>query len=95
MLPLSSRATCTGALAHDEPEAPWTFVACVDVLSRWLQDPRNLLVGFELAAVIARRCERARGARVSELCDVLLCYFPITFRPPQNDKVCAVTPMTT
>ncbi|KLT44071.1 ARM repeat-containing protein [Cutaneotrichosporon oleaginosum] len=47
------------------------------------KDPRNLMLLFQLDAVILRDFNVA--PQIEEMFDVTFCYFPITFRPPPND----------
>ena len=63
------------------------------------KDPRNLLIAFAIARVIAIEFDISNHVEVSEPLHHLLattyipqtyfnitfCYFPITFRPPPND----------
>ncbi|KAF8909296.1 Dos2-interacting transcription regulator of RNA-Pol-II-domain-containing protein [Gymnopilus junonius] len=48
------------------------------------KDPRNLIVAFAIARVIL--IEFDIHERVESMFNILFCYFPITFRPPPNDR---------
>ncbi|KAF8967720.1 ARM repeat-containing protein [Flammula alnicola] len=48
------------------------------------KDPRNLMVAFAIARVIL--IEFNISEHVESMFNVLFCYFPITFRPPPNDR---------
>ncbi|TDL24084.1 ARM repeat-containing protein [Rickenella mellea] len=47
------------------------------------KDPRNLLLAFSIARVIAIEFDITN--HVDSLFDITFCYFPITFRPPPDD----------
>jgi DNA repair/transcription protein MET18/MMS19 len=47
------------------------------------KDPRNLLLLFQIALFIIKNLDFS--AKCQDLFEVVYCYFPITFRPPQND----------
>ena len=47
------------------------------------KDPRNLLLLFEIALSIIHQLDFKE--KVQDLFEVVFCYFPITFRPPEND----------
>ncbi|KAF9480547.1 ARM repeat-containing protein [Pholiota conissans] len=48
------------------------------------KDPRNLMVAFAIARVIL--IDFDVSDHVEGMFNILFCYFPITFRPPPNDK---------
>ncbi|KAH9479537.1 MMS19 nucleotide excision repair protein-like protein [Psilocybe cubensis] len=48
------------------------------------KDPRNLIVAFAIARVIL--IEFDISGHVESMFNILFCYFPITFRPPPNDR---------
>uniref|UniRef100_UPI0037E8DB9A MMS19 nucleotide excision repair protein homolog isoform X2 n=1 Tax=Semicossyphus pulcher TaxID=241346 RepID=UPI0037E8DB9A len=48
------------------------------------RDPRNLLLAFQIARTIVKRCYDL-GKFAEELFEVTSCYFPIDFTPPAND----------
>lgn len=48
------------------------------------KDPRNLMVAFAIARVIL--IEFDITLHVESMFNILFCYFPITFRPPPNDR---------
>ncbi|KAI0282989.1 ARM repeat-containing protein [Russula brevipes] len=47
------------------------------------KDPRNLMIAFAIARVLA--LEFDISTKVEDLFNITFCYFPITFRPPPND----------
>ncbi|KAF8268710.1 ARM repeat-containing protein [Lactarius quietus] len=47
------------------------------------KDPRNLMIAFAIARVLA--IEFDISAKFEDLFNVTFCYFPITFRTPEND----------
>ncbi|KAI0306124.1 ARM repeat-containing protein [Multifurca ochricompacta] len=47
------------------------------------KDPRNLMIAFAIARVLA--IEFDISTKFEELFNITFCYFPITFRPPPND----------
>ena len=49
------------------------------------KDPRNLLMAFRLANVVARQFPKEIEPMAEELFEVTSCYFPITFKPPPGD----------
>ncbi|KAF9561230.1 ARM repeat-containing protein [Agrocybe pediades] len=48
------------------------------------KDPRNLMVAFAIARVLI--IEFDISEHVESMFNILFCYFPITFRPPPNDR---------
>ncbi|KAH9059086.1 ARM repeat-containing protein [Lactarius vividus] len=47
------------------------------------KDPRNLMIAFAIARVLA--IEFDISIKFEDLFNITFCYFPITFRPPEND----------
>ncbi|KAI9444495.1 ARM repeat-containing protein [Lactarius indigo] len=47
------------------------------------KDPRNLMIAFAIARVLA--IEFDISGKFEDLFNITFCYFPITFRPPEND----------
>ncbi|KAI0251711.1 ARM repeat-containing protein [Lactifluus subvellereus] len=47
------------------------------------KDPRNLMLAFAIARVLA--IEFDISTKFEDLFNIVFCYFPITFRPPSND----------
>ncbi|KJA28181.1 hypothetical protein HYPSUDRAFT_130307 [Hypholoma sublateritium FD-334 SS-4] len=60
------------------------FITGYISLAEGEKDPRNLMVAFAIARVIL--IEFDFPAHVESMFNTLFCYFPITFRPPPNDK---------
>ncbi|KAK7064893.1 MMS19 nucleotide excision repair [Favolaschia claudopus] len=59
------------------------FILPYIYLAEGEKDPRNLLVAFAIARVIAVEFDCAD--HIEALSNIIFCYFPITFRPPPND----------
>ncbi|KAN0138202.1 ARM repeat-containing protein [Lactarius tabidus] len=53
------------------------------------KDPRNLMIAFAIARVLA--IEFDISTKLEDLFNVIFCYFPITFRTPENDPY-GITP---
>lgn len=47
------------------------------------KDPRNLMIAFDIIRNIIQNFDIS--AHVEDLFEVTFCYFPITFKPPQDD----------
>ncbi|KAI9302458.1 Dos2-interacting transcription regulator of RNA-Pol-II-domain-containing protein [Cunninghamella echinulata] len=47
------------------------------------KDPRNLMIAFEVIRTVINHFDIS--AHVEDLFEVTFCYFPITFKPPQDD----------
>lgn len=62
-----------------------SFVIAFSDIMTGEKDPRNLMIALSLMAIILKEFDIV--ADVSELFDVVYCYFPITFRPPPDDPV--------
>lgn len=76
------------------------FIAGYINLAEGEKDPRNLMVAFAIARVILIEFDISEHVEVSKknripfclltilqgMFNILFCYFPITFRPPPNDK---------
>lgn len=53
------------------------------------KDPRNLMLSFSIMRVILEEFDIV--SHVTDLFDVVYCYFPITFRPPPDDPTSITT----
>lgn len=51
------------------------------------KDPRNLLLHFKLYTMISKSSILEGYDRNEDILHAVLCYFPITFTPPSNDKI--------
>ncbi|GAB1518385.1 hypothetical protein RhiTH_001444 [Rhizoctonia solani] len=60
-----------------------TFLPGYIKLAEGEKDPRNLLLAFNIARVIALEFDITN--HIDDLFDITFCYFPITFKPPPND----------
>ncbi|CAE6417929.1 unnamed protein product [Rhizoctonia solani] len=60
-----------------------TFLPGYIKLAEGEKDPRNLLLAFNIARIIALEFDITD--HVDDLFDITFCYFPITFKPPPND----------
>ncbi|KAI0047844.1 ARM repeat-containing protein [Auriscalpium vulgare] len=60
-----------------------TFLSAYIALVDGEKDPRNLMVAFAIARVVAIEFDISR--KVEDLFNITFCYFPITFRPPPDD----------
>ncbi|KAF9531685.1 RNAPII transcription regulator C-terminal-domain-containing protein [Crepidotus variabilis] len=61
-----------------------TFLDGYIALADGEKDPRNLMVAFAITRVIL--IEFDTSTHTESLFNICFCYFPITFRPPPNDK---------
>ena len=59
------------------------FISTYIHLTTGEKDPRNLMLSFEIAAIILKHFNIQKYS--DDLFDVTFCYFPITFEPPKND----------
>ncbi|KAF8757616.1 RNAPII transcription regulator C-terminal [Rhizoctonia solani] len=62
-----------------KPHVPSGYIK----LAEGEKDPRNLLLAFNIARVIALEFDITN--HIDDLFDITFCYFPITFKPPPND----------
>lgn len=53
------------------------------------KDPRNLMLAFSILRVVLQEFDIV--SQVTDLFDVVYCYFPITFRPPPEDPTSITT----
>ncbi|KAI9458702.1 ARM repeat-containing protein [Russula earlei] len=60
-----------------------SFLSGYIALADGEKDPRNLMVAFAIARVLAIEFDISK--KFEDLFNITFCYFPITFRPPPND----------
>jgi DNA repair/transcription protein MET18/MMS19 len=65
------------------------FIAGVITVMSGEKDPRNLMLGFSVLRVVLQEFDIV--SQVSDLFDIVYCYFPITFRPPPDDPTSITT----
>ncbi|ORY81884.1 Dos2-interacting transcription regulator of RNA-Pol-II-domain-containing protein [Protomyces lactucae-debilis] len=65
------------------------FLAGIITLMSGEKDPRNLMLAFSIMRVLLQEFDIVN--HVSDLFDVVYCYFPITFRPPPDDPTSITT----